>query len=127
MPRFLIPILVLAIASWVVFLIILNYTSPVAAGPASDQTLPVIYFLTALLGALTFSTTLFFYWITNLKNHPWDKKLLARQSLRRGFLLGLWFIGFLLLRLTQTYHLINLILLTAVLIGVEIAVRKNSF
>lgn len=125
MPKFLAPILVLALASWIIFLIILNYTSPFGAELASYQILPVTYFLTALLGAVTFSTTLFFYWIINLRSHLWDKRLLARQSLRRGFLLGLWFIGFLLLRLTQTYHLINLILLTAVLIAIEVMFQKN--
>lgn len=125
MPRFLVPILALSLSSGMIFFILLNYTAPFERDLSSYQLLPTLYFLTALFFAVAFSFTLIFFFLINLVKKPWDKKSLARQSLRRGFLVGLWVAGFLLLRLSKTYHLLNLVLMTMVLVAVEIVLKDG--
>ena len=125
MKRFLVPIIIFATISWVIWLVLLNFSSPfiVTSNQITKQldNQPVVFFLAALFSALTFTFALTLYFFYQfIGNPPEDGRQTMRKSLRQSFFVSLGFVTLALLQLTGTLNLLTFILAIGVVIALEV-------
>ena len=119
MKRYFLTITVLALIFWAIWAAIL-YKLPPTTADGKIVTKTVGFFLGALGLALTFSSSPFFYVVHRIFGRIEPSRTALRKSLREGFLAGLCVVGLALLKLIGVLTMLNLGLLIATFVTLEI-------
>lgn len=122
MKRFLIPIIIFAIIFWLIWLCILNFSSPfqiINHNSSIINTSSISFFLTTLFFALSFTLAIILYFFyCFLRGYPKERRTF-RRGLRQSFFVVLGVITLAILQLAGTLNLLTFILTVAIVIALS--------